>query len=61
MQKGNFADLVIFDPEKITDKATFKNPYQYSVGIKRYWSTAGSRFTKANSKSFSGKVLKREE
>lgn len=30
---GNFADLVLFDPEKITDKATFENPYQYSQGM----------------------------
>ncbi len=32
--KENFwADLVIFDPKKIIDKATFENPYQYSGGI----------------------------
>ncbi|MBI3232237.1 MAG: amidohydrolase family protein [Candidatus Doudnabacteria bacterium] len=30
---GNFADLVVFDPDKITDKATYLNPYQYSEGI----------------------------
>ena len=30
---GNFADLVIFDPEKIKDRATYKNPYQYAEGI----------------------------
>lgn len=30
---GNFADLVIFDPEKIIDKATALNPYQFSEGI----------------------------
>ncbi|MCH1517112.1 MAG: hypothetical protein L7T62_00700 [Flavobacteriaceae bacterium] len=27
------ADIVIFDPLKINDKATFINPHQYLVGI----------------------------
>ena len=30
---GNFADLVLLDPEKITDEATYTNPYQISRGI----------------------------
>lgn len=30
---GNFADLVIFDPQKIKDNATYENPYQYSSGM----------------------------
>ncbi len=33
LTKGNHADLVIFDPEKIKDLATIENPYQYSQGI----------------------------
>jgi len=28
-----WADVVIFDPEKITDKATFENPNQFSEGM----------------------------
>ena len=32
--KENFwADLIVFDPKKIIDKATFENPYQYPGGI----------------------------
>ncbi|UCE41394.1 MAG: D-aminoacylase [Candidatus Aminicenantes bacterium] len=33
LQQGNFADIVIFDPETIADKATFIEPHQYPVGI----------------------------
>ncbi|MBI2439120.1 MAG: D-aminoacylase [Candidatus Moranbacteria bacterium] len=28
------ADIVVFDPEKITDKATMEDPYQYAVGMR---------------------------
>ncbi len=31
--RGYFADIVIFDPETIEDKATLEDPYQYPVGI----------------------------
>lgn len=31
---GMFADLVVFDPEKIADQATFAEPHQYAVGVK---------------------------
>ena len=33
LKAGNFADLAIFDPEKIQDHATFENPHQYSTGM----------------------------
>lgn len=31
---GNFADLVLFDPNVILDKGTYEEPNQYPVGIK---------------------------
>jgi len=33
LKEGAFADIVIFDPETIIDKATFTKPHQYPEGI----------------------------
>jgi N-acyl-D-amino-acid deacylase len=33
LKKGYFADIVIFDPLKISDKATFNKPLQYAKGV----------------------------
>jgi dihydroorotase/N-acyl-D-amino-acid deacylase len=34
LRTGMKADIVIFDPEQIADKAQFTNPHQYSVGVR---------------------------
>lgn len=33
IKQGMWADLVIFDPATVADKATFEDPFQYPVGI----------------------------
>lgn len=34
LKKGMFADIVIFDPNIIADRATFEKPHQYAVGVR---------------------------
>ncbi len=37
IKEGYFADLVIFDPENVTDTATFEDPVNVSKGIASVW------------------------
>jgi len=34
LKDGYFADVVIFDPNTIADKATFEKPHQFAVGVR---------------------------
>lgn len=33
LRAGQFADLTLFDPERVADKATYTSPFQYAEGI----------------------------
>jgi len=33
LRPGNYADVTLFDPERVLDRATYTSPFQYSVGI----------------------------
>jgi len=33
LRPGNYADITLFDPDRVLDKATYTDPFQYSEGI----------------------------
>ncbi|MFM1555597.1 MAG: amidohydrolase family protein [Limisphaerales bacterium] len=60
VKPGWFADLVVFDPKTIIDKATFEKPHQYPEGIHHVFingtaAIEGGKFLKVRA----GKVLRR--
>jgi N-acyl-D-amino-acid deacylase len=34
LREGYFADVVVFDPKTVADRATYAKPHQYAVGVK---------------------------
>jgi len=41
LEKGYFADVVVFDPKTIGDKSTYEKPHQYATGVKHVWVNGG--------------------
>ena len=37
LKVGNYADVLVFDPSKIKDNATFEKPRQYATGMTHVW------------------------
>lgn len=60
VKNNNYADLVIFDPEIVSDTATINKPYQYPVGIE--WVIINGEIALENGKlseNRSGAVLRK--
>ena len=60
LEKGYKADIVIFDPENVVDKAVFTDPKQYPRGIE--YVLVNGKFVirdKKHTKELSGKILSR--
>jgi hypothetical protein len=41
LEKGYFADVVVFDPKTIGDRSTYEKPHQYATGVKHVWVNGG--------------------
>ncbi|MCJ7558275.1 MAG: amidohydrolase family protein, partial [Gammaproteobacteria bacterium] len=37
LEPGYFADVVIFDPERIQDHSSYEKPHQYATGVSQVW------------------------
>jgi N-acyl-D-amino-acid deacylase len=45
IRQGYYADLVLFDPEKIIDTATFSDPMRAAIGIECVWVNGSLSYT----------------
>ncbi len=41
LKEGMFADVVVFDPATIADRATFEKPHQYAIGMRHVFVNGG--------------------
>lgn len=57
---GFFADLVLFDPQQVTDQATPQNPQAPSAGIVKVWVNGHEVFSNGKTTgNYPGKVIRR--
>lgn len=58
IKPGNYADLVLFDPGAIADRATMANPTAVSVGIQSVWVNGVLAFENgAPTKRYAGRIV----
>lgn len=58
LRKGYYADVVVFDPKTIADKATFDKPHQFAVGVRDVFVNGVQMLKDGNhTGKFSGRAL----
>lgn len=58
--RGYFADIILFDPKKMKDKATFEDPFQYSEGVTHVFVNGGLALRKGKfQRKKYGRVLRK--
>ena len=58
LKEGYFADVVIFDPATIADRATFDKPHQFAVGVRDVFVNGIQELRDGeHTNSFAGKAL----
>lgn len=58
LREGFYADVVIFDPETVGDRATFTEPHQLSVGVGDVWVNGERVFAKgAHTGALPGRIV----
>ncbi len=61
IQPGYYADLVMLDPDVVSDRATFEAPNEKSVGIDRVWVNGVVVYdARSPTGRFPGSVLRRD-
>jgi N-acyl-D-amino-acid deacylase len=59
---GFFADLVLFDPDRIADRSTFETPQAPAVGVRSVWVNGQVVFDgAATTGRYAGRPLRREQ
>lgn len=62
IRTGAAADLVLFDPATVSDRATYEKPHELSVGIARVWVNGTTVFADGRATgAHPGQVLRRQE
>jgi len=61
IKTGYYADLVIFNPETVSDEATVADPHKLSEGIEIVWVNGTIVFeNKKTTELYPGKIIKRQ-
>jgi N-acyl-D-aspartate/D-glutamate deacylase len=60
LKPGHYADVVVFDPARFRDLATFDKPHQYAAGVKYLWVNGVAAIEEGKSTgALAGRVLRK--